>query len=361
MTKKLNVATDFANIFFGVEIEMGIPGGRNAANQWIGEALRSAGILGRESYNGKCYDTQGRMWKIVSDGSVGGYLNGTEYYGGELVTPCLTVEDIPALQAIVRYFRSKGCKSIPGERSQGGLGCGIHIHIDAAYLTDAPGGHDVNPLNGRHTASVGSNIDPVIRLTKMVHAQDQYLQAMLGNGGRRNWCRPVQSDLLRRIKHAKTADDINVALFNSYSRNAHSTTRGRRPAGSYDQAVRSAARLARGYYPQQRYCGVNLLPLATIGTVEFRLFNGTLHAGKVRANILLALAMAHFAKNAKRVSSKQKEVSNNMKYDCRTWLNRLGMIGDDFKTARLHLTGRKSRLEGCSSRANRSNETQLAA
>ena len=79
------------------------------------------------------------------------------------------------------------------------------------------------------------------------------------------------------------------------------------------------------------------------GTVEFRLFNGTTHAGKIKAYIQLCLAISHQALS-QRCASRTKTQSTNEKYTFRTWLLRLGLIGDEFKTARLHLL---EHLDGC--------------
>ena len=77
--------------------------------------------------------------------------------------------------------------------------------------------------------------------------------------------------------------------------------------------------------------------------MEFRLFNGTTHAGKIKAYIQFCLAISGWA----------IESNDNRKYfkDCsgytqeqkaalmmRVLVNRLGMRGPEFKTARLHLT-----------------------
>lgn len=79
------------------------------------------------------------------------------------------------------------------------------------------------------------------------------------------------------------------------------------------------------------------------GTIEFRLFNSTTHAGKVKSYIQLCLAVSHQALS-QRSASRRKTQSANEKYTFRTWLLRLGLIGDEFKTARLHLL---EHLEGC--------------
>ena len=79
------------------------------------------------------------------------------------------------------------------------------------------------------------------------------------------------------------------------------------------------------------------------GTVEFRLFNGTTHAGKIKAYIQLCLAIGAQALN-QASASRRKTQTTNEKYTFRTWLLRLGLNGDEFKTARLHLL---KHLDGC--------------
>lgn len=66
------------------------------------------------------------------------------------------------------------------------------------------------------------------------------------------------------------------------------------------------------------------------------MFNSTLHAGEVKSAIQLCLAISHQALIQKSVRH-AKTVSDNEKYTFRTWLLRLGLIGDEFKTARHHL------------------------
>ena len=98
----------------------------------------------------------------------------------------------------------------------------------------------------------------------------------------------------------------------------------------------------------------NLHATFTKGTVEFRLFqfdapsggkqNG-LHAGQLKSYIQLCLALSALAKNAKSASPKPQQ-TENPKYAMRTWLLRLGFIGNEFKTARETFT---KRLDGDSS------------
>ena len=77
--------------------------------------------------------------------------------------------------------------------------------------------------------------------------------------------------------------------------------------------------------------------------MEFRLFNGTLHAGKIKAYIQFCLAIGAQALNQS-CASRQKTQTTNEKYTFRTWLLRLGLNGDEFATARQHLL---ANLDGC--------------
>ena len=86
----------------------------------------------------------------------------------------------------------------------------------------------------------------------------------------------------------------------------------------------------------------------THGTIEFRCFQfanadgkrkGGLHAGELKSYIQLCLALSQMAKTVKTASPKPQQ-NENPKYAMRTWLLRLGFIGDEFKTAREILTKR---------------------
>ena len=84
----------------------------------------------------------------------------------------------------------------------------------------------------------------------------------------------------------------------------------------------------------------------TKGTIEFRLFqfdapdgerqNG-IHAGQLRSFIQLCLALSEMAKEVKTASPKPQQ-TENPKFAMRTWLMRMGFIGEEFATARDFLT-----------------------
>ena len=86
----------------------------------------------------------------------------------------------------------------------------------------------------------------------------------------------------------------------------------------------------------------NMLNLHSVfqkGTIEFRAFNASLHAGEIKSFIQLAMAISHQALKSSAASARRPE-TDNPKYTFRCWLLRLGFIGDEFATAREHLTKR---------------------
>ena len=102
------------------------------------------------------------------------------------------------------------------------------------------------------------------------------------------------------------------------------------------------------HYNDSRYHMLNFHATFTKSTIEFRLFqfdkptaekkNG-LHAGQLKSYIQLCLALSEMAKEVSGASAKPQQ-NENPKYAMRTWLLRLGFIGDEFKTARDILTKR---------------------
>lgn len=65
----------------------------------------------------------------------------------------------------------------------------------------------------------------------------------------------------------------------------------------------------------------------------------SLHVGRLKRYIQLCLALSQMAKEVKTASPKPQQ-NENPKYAMRTWLLRLGFIGEEFATAREVLTKR---------------------
>ena len=273
---------------FGIEIEMtGIT--RAAAAQVI------AGHFGTSATHvGGIYDAfavrdgDNRQWKVVSDSSIrresrrGRSTNAS--YAVEFVSPICKYEDIETIQELIRKLRSSGAKVNDS--------CGIHIHVDAST-------HDVKTL--RNIVNI------------MAAKEDLLYKTLKVDVHREHYCAKADTRFL---------DELNAKRPSSMSDFEHIWYNG--PSGRYQ------------HYDETRYHGLNLHSVFSKGTIEFRLFNSTLHAGEIKSYIQLCLAISHQAL-VQKSASRIKTQSSNEKYTFRVWLLRLGLIGDEFKTARHHL------------------------
>jgi hypothetical protein len=283
----------------GVEVEMNsITRSRAAkiAADFFGTE-RYENTAARNGYSTwSAWDGQGREWKFQKDVSIAG----PEAEQCELVTPILTYEDIPTLQELCRQMRHAGAKS------DASRGCGIHIHIGA-------NGH--TPQTLRNLANIMASHESLIA------------EALKIDQGRiRQYCRMVDPRFLERVNKRKPKTMAKFAEIWYDSQNANY---GRNH-----------------HYNDSRYHMLNYHATFTKGTIEFRLFqfdrpeNGKqngIHAGQLKSYIQLCLALSQMAKEVRGASAKPQQ-NENPKYAMRTWLLRLGFIGEEFATARDFLT-----------------------
>ena len=236
-------------------------------------------------------DNAEREWKVVSDGSI--RVDGGE--ACELVTPILKWDDIETVQEIVRALRGAGAKVNDS--------CGLHVHIGAAGMTATA----------------------IRNLVNNVASHEEILYKALNvHTCRKRYCRPTDTRFLNALNARKpaTIEELGQIWYNQDSDN-----------------------FPTHHYHESRYTICNLHALFTKGTIEFRIFNGTLHAGEVKTAIQLACALVANAKAAKRILYKPEQVENE-RFAMRTWLTRpqgLNLNGEEFQTLRHHLT---KRLEG---------------
>ena len=283
----------------GVEVEMNSIRRDRAAE--IAAAYFGTGRFQDTAYrNGyhtwSAWDAEGREWKFQRDVSI----SGPDSEKCELVTPILNYSDIETLQELLRRLRHAGAKS------DAGRGCGVHIHIGAA-------GH--TPQTLRNLANIMASHESLIADALKLDSNriDRY-------------CRMVSPDFLSELNRrkpktmAKLADIWYTTQRASYGRDQH--------------------------YNDSRYHMLNLHATFTKGTIEFRLFqfdkpaNGKrngIHAGQLKSYIQLCLALSQMAKDV-RSASPTPQQNENPKYAMRTWLLRLGFIGEEFATARDFLT-----------------------
>ena len=276
---------------FGIEIEMNnISRGRAA--QVIAATLPSntLGDGATVRHTGGAYDkwevrgVDRRVWRVVSDSSI----EGPRDQQTEVVSPICKWEDIETVQAIVRALREAGAVAHSS--------CGIHVHIGL----------------GEHTPKTLRN------LVNIINAKEDLLTMALqiSPDRRHRWCAPVDPDFLNRLntQRPRTSEDFARCWYNC---------RDWEDRASY-------------HYDSSRYHLLNLHSVFQKGTIEFRAFNSTLHAGEVKAYIQLCMAISHMALKSNG-SSPRPPHTDNPAYTFRCWLLRLEMNGPEFKTAREHL------------------------
>lgn len=291
--------TEMKNQTIGVEVEMNSITRQKAAKvaaDFFGTG-RFENTAGRNGYSTwSAWDAQGREWKFQKDVSIAG----PDEQKCELVTPILTYGDIETLQELCRQLRHAGAKS------DASRGCGVHIHIGAQ-------GH--TPQSLRNLANIMASHESLIA------------EALkLDRSRMSRYCRTVDPNFLAKVNSrkpktmAQLADIWYTSHGASYGRNQH--------------------------YNDSRYHMLNLHATFTKGTVEFRLFQfdeptterrGGIHAGQFKSYIQLCLALSQMAKDVRTASPKPQQ-SENPKYAMRTWLLRMGFIGEEFATARDFLT-----------------------
>lgn len=285
---------------FGVEIEMtGVT--REIAAKTVANVLQSKASEPQNHpyYTRTITDTLGRKWKVMRDSSIDEQAkNGraTDEHRVEFVTPPLNYNDIELLQKIVRELKKAGAMINDS--------CGIHIHIDGANHTPQSLRRLVNFMTAR---------------------QDLIYEALEINHHREyDYCKKLSPDLLKKMKLQRnlSVEEIENIWYS--------------PANDgYSYGI------SHDHYNYTRYHGVNLHSFFSKGTVEFRLFNSTLHAGKIKAYIQFCLAVSAWA-----IDSTDKIVFRSMAgYTAEQKVTimrniltqRLGLYGDEFKACRLHI------------------------
>lgn len=289
------------NIFyhqnFGVEVELILPSRMSRADaariiaRYFGTNVDYRAFDGYDtSY---ALDRQGRKWKCSRDGSLSG---GTAC---ELVTPILSYSDLDDLQEIIRLLRHAGAKA--------NSSCGIHVHVDGAN-------HDAYSLTRL--------------LNLMLKRQDLIYDALAISDSRAaNWCCKTQNPIVRAFRNAdKTKSSVERVWYSSAN-----DYRGYTYNGGIDHQ----------HYNGTRYHGLNLHAYFTKGTVEFRLFNGSTHAGEIKAYVQFCLAMSAYAigDESNHTNCNARFMAYNNPLDgMEALLNRLDLTGREFETCRMHLT-----------------------
>lgn len=282
--------------YFGVEVEMtGITREQAAwalANYFGTTPRQIGGYYDKWSVK----DPGGKDWTVMYDGSIrtemkseNGYAVVDDIeYSVEMVTPKLTYEELPKLQECVRQLRYAGAKV--------NKTCGIHVHVDAA----------------NHNRQSLKNL-----LSIMYSKEDILFKALRVNENRvRQYCQKVREPMLKEARKLSSDETKNLTALESIW---------------YEGNVDN-----REHYNWTRYYALNLHSVFYRGTIEWRCFNSTLHAGRVAAYVNLCLAMSAQA-IAQRSTVMRRTQSDNELFTFRVWLVRLGLNGEEFKNTRNHL------------------------
>lgn len=302
MTEKtMRQIENLKNQTIGVEVEMNSITRKNAAKvaaEYFGTG-RFEDTARRNGYRTwSAWDADGREWKFQRDVNI----HGPEDEKCELVTPILRYSDIETLQELCRRLRKAGAKS-DAER-----GCGVQIHIGA-------NGH--TPKSLRNLANImAAHEELLVDALRLDRNSNRY----------GHYCKPVNPGFLEELNRKKPRTMAQLADV---------WYRGNGANYGRDQ-----------HYNDSRYHMLNLHATFTKGTIEFRLFqfdtpadgrqNG-IHAGQLKSYIQLCLALSEMAKEVKSASPRPQQTENS-KFAMRTWLMRLGFIGEEFATARDFLT-----------------------
>lgn len=281
---------------FGVEVEMtGITREQAAkalAAYFGANAVHVAG--GYDTWT--VQDNEGKTWKLMSDASIRGERKcGSRYlpensrpYKVELVTPKLTYDELPKFQECIRQVRHAGAKVNDS--------CGLHVHVDAS----------------NHNRQSLKNL-----ISIMYSKEDILFKALQVNEARASrWCKKVREPMLKEARKlsSDTTKDLTQLESIWYEGNNGSDE----------------------HYNWSRYYALNLHSVFYRGTVEWRCFNSTLHAGRAAAYVNLCLAISAQA-IAQRSAVMRKTQSDNELFTFRVWLVRLGLNGPEFKNTRDHL------------------------
>ena len=297
---------DLSNRSFGVEIETIGQTRKDVAWAICHELWQATGNYGWGArYVGRTHGygmwlvsprpgaRKAECWKVVSDSS----LSAAPARQAEIVSPVLTYTgadegDMVVLQRVVRAVRRCGAKV--------DASCGMHVHIDARQTGD-------------HR--------PLANLAKTMKSNEDVIAGMFGVSSRRRdlWCRDLSQTFIDRIsaRPVPSMDALNEMWYGYHNRSPI-------------------------HYDRTRYCALNLHNVWFRGTVEFRLFEATLHAGRVKTAVQFCLAMgkrageqARATARKRRLTGETRMLTGNLSYEAhRLVTNMLQMRGPDFKTAR---------------------------
>jgi Putative amidoligase enzyme len=234
-------------------------------------------------YFGGEYDHLGRAWSVCRDTTV--------IKGFELVTPPIYYADLFTLQELFRILRQAGARRAPI--------AGIHVHV---------GAEDFSIGQIRSLVNVYStHAELFLRMLDVLPARRlNYSQSI----------RPFAEAV--DLRNPRTIDDMRSIWYEV--------------SGSTDEAV--------SRYNASRYTELNLNSYFFRRTIEFRVFNSTNHAGKLRSYVLLVLALVNFAKHYPGLyplSDTSVENEEQTLAAATQFFDTVGLAETEYRTVREHL------------------------
>ena len=285
---------DLKELQFGVEIEFtGMT--RKVAAEYLAEFFGTGVTKPRYSSYDRytVVDRSGRIWSIKNDSSISAPVDWYNKPAGaefkcELETPILEYGDIELLQNLVRGLRRDRYMRVNSS-------CGIHVHVGGTFGSVAV----KNAYN-----LIASNQKLLSRALKV------------RKSGLNHYCHFVSGNAYKDYTN-KTMDK---------------------------QAVSDGWRKAE----DTRYRFLNVKSYIDGKGLEFRFFNSTTHAGKLKAYIQFSLAVCNYARTVSNVNPKEKELGHDLN-KMRSLLYKIGLRGDEFKTCRFHFTSNLKNEESSTS------------
>lgn len=288
--KWTNPAMSILNQRWGLEVEFtGVS--RRTAARVLAKVLHST-----YEYKGGTYhehyveDESGRKWCISRGGSIDPFTldefaSDLDVYKCELITPICTYEDLPTIRDIINGLKEKGMVVNDS--------CGIHVHVDET-------GH--TPKSLKNLVMIMANKEELLFRSLEVPAK------------RTHWCKAVDPFFLEVVDGMsfQSFEQIKLMWYKGETERCHARN------------------------DQSRYHALNLHSLWQGKGIEFRLFNGTTDFSRIKAYILLVLAINNQSLNQNRAFTKAKNNTSD-RQQMYNWLKQMGMCGIEFEYARTML------------------------
>lgn len=205
------------------------------------------------------------------------------------MSPILEYKDLSVVTKIVAALKRKGAAV--------NISCGMHVHVDINEF-------DAIMLRNLVNITVGK--------------EDLMLKALSVNKYRiSRWCKKVDFNFcndINQLGRRISINDIKKAWYKGYYSYAH--------------------------YNPTRYQILNLHSYFENKGIEFRLFNSTIEAKEVKANIIFSVAICCLAavqsKSVNRYARKYTAKHTGNKDEMSSWLYKLGLKGNEFKYLRAY-------------------------